>query len=136
MVRGRRQQLYRRLIRDAGGEYVFGSLPTGEGGGRGRTGSVPMSPEKVFERAQDADIWLIKYDQATPLTLDELGQEWALYKELKAYKSGNVYGCNLTPTHYYEETPFHPERLLRDYIIMLSPGILNGDTLRYYNKVK
>ena len=116
------------LIRDAGGEYVFSDVKG--------AGSEAMSPEKVFERAQDADIWLIKYDQATPLTLDELSKEWALYKELKAYKTGNVFGCNLTPTHYYEETPFHPERLLRDYIIMLSPGILNGDTLRYYKKIK
>ena len=50
-----------KLYADAGADYAFASYPN--------AGGIPLSFETVFDKAQDADIWLIKNNQATDLTL-------------------------------------------------------------------
>ncbi len=116
------------LIADAGGDYVFKDV---EG-----KGSKPFNPEEVFDKAQDADIWMFKYGQAHDKTLDELASDWTNNSHFKAFENRMVFGCNLTKTRYFEETPFHPERLLRDYINILTPGTLKDSSLRYYKKLQ
>lgn len=116
-----------RLITDAGGTYVFDDETA--------SGSVPYSPEQVFDRAQEADIWMLKSGQETPLTYALLAQEWANYAEMKAYKQRQVYVCPLNRVPYYEETPFHPERILTDYIRILHPEALPQHSLRYYQRL-
>lgn len=103
------------LIRDAGGSYIFSDVASG--------GAVPYSPEQVFDKAQKADYWLIKYNQATDMTLRELSAAWTSNKYMEAYKRGRVYGCNLSKTRFFEETPFHPDILLKEYIHILHPDI-------------
>lgn len=114
-----------RLLCDAGADYVFNDEKS--------TGSVPYSPEKVFDRAHDADVWLIKYGQDTPLTYQQLASEWGNYARMKSFTTQRIYGCNLSKVPFYEETPFHPQLLLRDYINIFHPEILNDKTLRYYH---
>ena len=116
------------LVADAGGDYVFKD--------ESAIGSVPYAPEKVFDRAQGADIWLFKYRQDAPLTYDQLAQEWNNYAEMDAFKKRNIYGCNLFKVAYYEETPFHPNLLLRDYIKVFHPEILKDYKARYFTKLK
>ena len=115
------------LVADAGGDYIFSNEPA--------TGSVPYAPEKVFDRAQGADLWLFKYRQEVPLTYDQLAQEWNNYAEMDAFKKHNVYGCNLFKVDYYEETPFHPNLLLRDYICIFHPEVLENPQLRYFSRI-
>ena len=43
-----------RTFADAGADYVFSDLKN--------SGSSPLSFETVYEKAKDADIWLIKYN--------------------------------------------------------------------------
>lgn len=117
-----------RLIADAGGDYVFSNEPA--------MGSVPYDPEVVFDRAHDAEIWLLKYRQEVPFSYAQLAQEWDSYTEMKAFKTRNVYGCNLYSVPYYEETPFHPNLLLRDYIKIFHPDVLKGEPSIYYSKLK
>lgn len=114
-----------RLIADAGGEYVFKELET--------SGTVPYSPEQAFEQAQKADCWLIKYNQATDMTMEELATAWSSNKHMAAYRNGKVYGCNLAKTHFYEKTPFHPDILLRDLVSIFHPGLAGNS--RYYKKL-
>ena len=116
------------LVADAGGDYVFSNEPA--------TGSVPYAPEKVFDRAQSADLWLFKYRQEVPLTYDQLAQEWNNYAEMNAFKKHNVYGCNLFKVDYYEETPFHPNLLLRDYICIFHPEVLENSQARYFTRIE
>ena len=116
------------LVADAGGDYVFSDEPA--------TGSVPYAPEKVFDKAQSADLWLFKYRQEVPLTYDQLAQEWNNYAEMDAFKKRNVYGCNLFYADYYEETPFHPHLLLRDYIKVFHPDALKDYQARYFAKLE
>ena len=96
------------LYRDAGADYVFAARPN--------SGSLPLSIETVFETAQSADIWLIKYNQATPLTLSELKADYPSFAHFRSFQSGRVYGCNQETSRFYEETPFHPDRLLADLL--------------------
>ena len=51
---------------------------------------------------------------------------------MDAFRNRNIYGCDLGKTLYYEETPFHPNLLLKDYIKIFHPEILKDYKLRYY----
>ena len=116
------------LIRDAGGDYIFKDVKG--------SGSVPFAPEVVFERAQEADIWMFKYNQSVDITASQLAKEWDAYSRMKAFRTGNVYHCNLSLVPFYEETPFHPNILLRDYVKIFHPEVLPDYELRYYKKIK
>lgn len=117
-----------RIISDAGGSYVFS--------GEKATGSVPYAPEVVFEQAQNAQVWMMKYSGETDMTYAQLAREWANYAEMGAFKHKNIYACNLRKVAFYEETPFHPNRLLRDYIKIFHPEILKDHKLRYYKRIE
>lgn len=123
-----------RLLADAGADYIFKDEKT--------SGSVPMSPEVVFDRAQQADIWMFKYNQAIDITSEQLAKEWDGYSKMKAFRNGNdngnsgVYHCNLSLVPFYEETPFHPNILLKDYVKIMHPDVLKDYELRYYKRLK
>lgn len=114
------------MIKDAGGRYVFASDKS--------QGSLSLSFEKVIYQGGNADIWMYKYDNH-PATLKELATSYSGYKQMKAYRTGEVYGCNTLGTTYYEEASFHPERVLRDFIIILHPELKLGAP-RYYHKIR
>ncbi|MBQ9236630.1 MAG: ABC transporter substrate-binding protein [Prevotella sp.] len=116
------------LLADAGADYIFSDEPA--------SGSVPYSPEVVFDRAQQADVWMFKYNQAVDITSQQLAGEWGNYGKMKAFTTGNVYQCNLSLVPYYEEAPFHPNILLKEYVKILHPDVLKDYELRYYKKLK
>ena len=99
------------------------------------SGSLALSFEAVFEKAGDADIWVMRYNRPQDMTYQGLVADYHGYAELKAFKSHQVYGCNTGHTAFYEETPFHPDRLLRDYIQISHPEIDLGG-LTYFEKLK
>lgn len=116
------------LIHDAGGRYLFADNP--------KSGSVPLAFETVLDRGEQAHVWLIRYNNSRQrMTLPDLGSIYQPYTLFRAYRSGQVYGCNSAELTFYEETPFHPERLLRDYICILHPTLLPADTLRYFHQL-
>ena len=55
---------------------------------------------------------------------------------VKAFREKNVYGCNVEQSHFYEDTPFHPDRLLSDFLQILHPDIIGLPPLRYYKKIE
>ncbi len=103
------------LYRDAGADYLYASRP--------ETGSLPLSVETVFEVGQRADIWLVKYNQSTPLTLEQLRSDYPPFAHFRSFQSGRVYGCNQSAVPFYEETPYHPDRLLADLIRIIHPEL-------------
>ena len=116
------------LVDDAGGLYIFGDNT--------KSGSVPLAFESVLSRGEQADVWLIRYNNSRMrMALSDLGKLYQPYELFKAYRQGEVYGCNSAELVFYEETPFHPERLLRDYIRIFHPELLSNDTLRYFHKL-
>lgn len=116
-----------KLFDDAGADYVFASLPN--------SGSVPLAFETVFDRGGNADFWLIKYNQQTDKTYSELARDFAPYARFKAFRERRVYGCNTNHVPFYEESPFHPELLLKDMIKIFHPELLPDYDLKYFSNL-
>lgn len=96
---------------------------------------VGIAAEKALFEASDADVWIIRLNSASPLTMDQLKKDFSSAPQFKAYKEGNVWACNTNDSFYFEETPFHPEKLMEDlYHILHTPN--PSDSLNYFNRLK
>ncbi len=113
-----------RLYADACATYAFRHLD--------QAGSVPLSFEAVYDKAAEADFWLIKYNRPQDMTYADLAAEHEGYTRFRAYRERHVWGCNTSRVPYYEETPFHPEYLLSDLIGILHPGTRRLEDMRYF----
>ncbi|MBQ7662174.1 MAG: ABC transporter substrate-binding protein [Prevotella sp.] len=100
-----------------------------------RSGSLAMPFESMLEKCGEADVWMFRYDAPQPITRKQLLSEQPGYKQLRPAKTGELYGCNVTTSMFYEESPFRPDLLLQDFIQILHPDITNLPPLRYYYKV-
>lgn len=116
-----------RLFEDAGGHYVFADLK--------QSGSVPLSFETVFNKGQYADFWFIKYNQATDKTYRELQRDYTPYSHFEAFRNHHIYGCNTNRVPFYEETPYHPEKILKDLIKILHPQLLTDYSTQYFTNL-
>ena len=116
-----------KLYDDAGADYVFSSYTN--------AGGVPLSFETVFDKAQDADVWLMKYNHPTDKTYQSLQEDYAPYANFKAFKEKNIYHCNTAYRPYYEDFPFHPDRVLKDLIKIFHPSLLPEYELKYFSKL-
>ena len=116
-----------RLYHDAGAEYAFNHYPN--------SGAVPLSFETVFDKAQDADIWLMKYNHATDKTLTSMREDYGPYAQFKAFEQKQVYGCNTAYKEYYEDFPFHPDKVLKDLIKIFHPTLLPDYELKYFSNL-
>lgn len=116
------------MLKDANCDYIFAETK--------ESGSIEKSFEQVLQKGADADVWLVRYskDGNNDYNLEALGKENEKYKLFKAYKSGNVFGCETTDSHFFEETPFHPERLLND-LVLLTHKENSANKPKYYKKL-
>lgn len=96
------------MISDAGGTYIFAENKN--------SGSVPLSFETVFEKAQDADVWLLKNSSTKPLTYRMLESDFKQYSSFKPFKERNIWVCDVNQVPYFELSAFHPEMLLTDFM--------------------
>ncbi len=112
------------MYADAGADYVFASQP--------ESGSVPMSLENVLMKGSEADMWLFTYNSPHPITLAQLKSDNPLYAQFHAWQTGNVWGANSHDNRFYEETPFHPDRLLANLISIVHPELEIENRYNYY----
>ena len=115
------------LIEDAGADYMFKDLPG--------AGSTPLAFETVFDKAIHADIWLVKYNQSSEMTYNDLRSEYTPYENFDAFKKKRIYTCNTCAVPYYEEFPIHPEYLLKDLIWIFHPELVFGYSPRYFREM-
>lgn len=115
------------MIADAGGDYIF-SYDTS-------SGSIPMSFEMVYEKAHNADVWLLKNSTTHDLTYKSLAQDFSSYKEFKPYKTKSIWVCDVYKVPYFERTSFHPEYLLEEYVSILHPELSTGYIRRWYHQM-
>ncbi len=118
------------FLRDAGANYLWSDEPS--------TGSLPLSVEAVFEKAQAADFWL---NVGYVGSLDDLKATDARYADFAAFQNGSVWNndAKTSPTggnDYYESAVIHPELVLADLIAILHPDLLPNHELVYYRQVK
>ena len=100
------------------------------------SGSLSLPFEAVLERAGQADVWLFRYDSRDSLTRRQLLAEQAGYTQLRPVRDGKLYGCNVTTSMFYEESPFRPDLLLQDFISIFHHDLSGMPPLRYYHQVK
>lgn len=115
------------LLRDAHAKYIFADDQ--------HSGSLSMSPEQIIAKGNQIDVWAFKYFGGNALTKNDLLAEYQGYQALKAFQTGTVYETNTSCEPYFELTSFHPEILLREFIILSHPEA--GDKfgkLRFYKK--
>lgn len=111
------------VIRDANIQYAWSD--TGQGG------SLPLPFETILEKAGQADLWLFRYNAPQPVTYAALLTENGAYNQLKPFQTKRAYGCNTATSTFYEDTPFHPNMLLRDFICIAHPELQLGQP-RYF----
>ena len=115
------------LLRDAHARYIFADDT--------HSGSLSMSPEQIIAKGNQVDVWAFKYFGGNALTKQDLLAEYQGYQALKAFLTGTVYETDTSCEPYFELTSFHPEILLREFIILSHPEA--GDKfgkLRFYKK--
>jgi iron complex transport system substrate-binding protein len=115
------------LLRDAHARYIFADDT--------HSGSLSMSPEQIIAKGNQVDVWAFKYFGGNALTKQDLLAEYQGCQALKAFQTGTVYETDTSCEPYFELTSFHPEILLREFIVLSHPEA--GDKfgkLRFYKK--
>ena len=102
------------LLKDANARYIFSEDQ--------HHGSLAMSPEQILAKAKNIDVWAFKYFGGKPLSRSQLLQEYAGYKSLAAFGSSRIYQVDTSREPYFEITSFHPEVLLREFILLSHPA--------------
>ena len=115
------------MIQDANARYPWASDD--------HSGSVSLPFETVIEKAGETDIWLFRYSGQHDITAEELLGEHHGYDHFRAFRNHEVYGCDVERSPFYEETPFHPDWLLNDFVRILHPELTGLAPLRYYKSI-
>jgi iron complex transport system substrate-binding protein len=116
------------MIADAGGRYPWADDE--------HSGSLSLPFETVLEEAFDTEVWMFRYDSDKPMSRERFLSEKDGYDQFRAFQSGELYGCNVRTSRFYEESPFRPDRLLNDFIQILHPEMKGLGPLRYYKKIE
>ncbi|MBQ7690687.1 MAG: ABC transporter substrate-binding protein [Muribaculaceae bacterium] len=118
------QSYMARILQDAGGSYPWADDRS--------TGSLNLDFNQVLARAQQADVWLIKSFYVH--SYSDLKGAYALNDQFRAFQQRKVYVCDTNESRLFEQFPFHPDRLLRDYFIIFHPELQPaGAATRYFS---
>ena len=112
------------LHADAGADYLFRDVPG--------TNSTHLSFEEVYDRAGEAEFWLLKYGDRTPMTYARLAGEYDPYSHFRAWRERRIFACNTLTSTYYDDITLHPDWVLEDLIALYHPDLLPGHVQRYY----
>lgn len=112
------------LLKDANAKYIFADDT--------HSGSLAYGPERILSKGTKIDVWAFKYFGGKALSKNDLLAEYEGYKVLKAFKSNSIYQVDTSTQPYFELTSFHPEILLREFIILAHPKATQFGKLRFY----
>lgn len=112
------------LLKDANAKYIFADDT--------HSGSLAYGPERILSKGTQIDIWAFKYFGGKALSKNDLLAEYEGYKVLKAFNSNSIYQVDTSTQPYFELTSFHPEILLREFIILAHPKTTQFGKLRFY----
>lgn len=114
-----------KIFKSAGANYLFAETT--------HQGAKPFAFETVFDRGFEADLWLFLYNEKENRTYRDLSD----YAAFKSYKERKIYACNTGKIPYYDEIPFHPERLLSDLSLLFlqKNEAIDESKLRYFSNL-
>ena len=112
------------LLKDANAKYIFADDT--------HSGSLSLGPERILSKGTQVDVWAFKYFGGKALSKNDLLAEYEGYKALKAFNQNCIYQVDTITQPYFELTSFHPEILLREFIILAHPKATQFGKLRFY----
>lgn len=112
------------LLKDANAKYIFADDT--------HSGSLAYGPERILSKGTQIDVWAFKYFGGKALSKSDLLAEYEGYKVLKAFNQNSIYQVDTSTQPYFELTSFHPEILLREFIILAHPKATQFGKLRFY----
>ena len=103
------------IFRDAGAEYLIKDE---------NTGGVNIEFEKIYATCAKADYWRILNSFSGDFSYDALKKSEPRNSLFEAFKKKKVIYCNMKQTPYYELAPVHPDLLLKDFIAIFHPELV------------
>ena len=106
------------IFRDAGAEYVINDE---------ETGGEDLEFEKMYALGANADYWRILNSYPGEFSYEALKASEPRNELFKAYKEKKVIYCNMKQTPYYEISPVQPDVLLKDFVAIFHPELVEPD---------
>ena len=106
------------IFRDAGAEYVIND---------DETSGEDLEFEKMYSIAANADYWRILNSYPDEFSYEALKASEPRNELFKAYKEKRVIYCNMKQTPYYEISPVKPDALLKDFVAIFHPELVEKD---------
>ena len=116
------------IFRDAGADYVINDE---------ETSGEDLEFEKMYALAAKADYWRILNSFPGEFTYEALKASEPRNELFKAYKEKKVIYCNMKQQAYYEISPVQPDVLLKDFVAIFHPELVEPDyEPTYYRLLK
>ena len=106
------------IFRDAGADYVIHDE---------ETAGEDLEFEKMYEMAANADYWRILNSYPDEFSYEALKASEPRNELFKAFKEKKVIYCNMKQTPYYEISPVKPDVLLKDFVAIFHPELVESD---------
>jgi iron complex transport system substrate-binding protein len=106
------------IFRDAGAEYVINDE---------ETAGEDLEFEKMYSLAANADYWRILNSFPGEFSYEALKASEPRNELFKAFKERKVIYCNMKQTPYYEISPVEPDLLLKDFVAIFHPELVEED---------
>ena len=116
------------IFRDAGADYVIND---------DETSGENLEFERLYSLAANADYWRIMNSYPGDFSYEALKASEPRNELFKAYKERKVIYCNMKQQAYYEISPVQPDMLLKDFVAIFHPELVEPDyTPTYYRLLK
>ena len=106
------------IFRDAGADYVIND---------DETSGEDLEFEKMYALSANADYWRILNSYQGDFSYEALKASEPRNEMLKAFKEKKVIYCNMKQTPYYEIAPVKPDVLLKDFVAIFHPELVEKD---------
>ncbi|MBR2777820.1 MAG: ABC transporter substrate-binding protein [Prevotella sp.] len=106
------------IFRDAGADYVIRDE---------ETSGENLEFEQMYALAAKADYWRILNSYPGEFSYDALKASEPRNELFKAFKDKKVIYCNMKQTPYYEISPVEPDLLLKDFVAIFHPELVEKD---------
>ena len=114
------------IFRDAGADYVINDE---------ETSGENLEFEKMYALAANADYWRILNSFPGEFSYEALKASEPRNELFKAFKERKVLYCNMKQQPYYEISPVQPDVLLKDFVAIFHPELVEPDYKPKYYKL-
>ena len=114
------------IFRDAGADYIINDE---------ETAGENLEFEKMYALAAKADYWRILNSFPGDFSYDALKASEPRNELFQSFKEKKVIYCNMKKQAYYEISPVQPDVLLKDFVAIFHPELVEPDYQATYYKL-